>query len=157
MNAKDTAAKAARPKTGDIRHAIPRDFADLPQDYVGLCKLFLPRSIRNQADYDATVAIAELLAGHDLSPEQEDYFDTLSTLIEAYDAQHVKWRKVSGLRLLKSLLEEGDLSGADLSRILGVSRLLGPMILRGEREITAAHARALGEHFRMNPGAFIVA
>jgi hypothetical protein len=30
------------------------------------------------------------------------------------------------------------------------------MILRGDREITAAHARALGTHFHLNPGAFIV-
>jgi antitoxin component HigA of HigAB toxin-antitoxin module len=133
----------------------PREFAALPKDYIGLCCIFLPRRIQDQEEYDATVAMAELMAGHDLSPDQEDYFDTLSTLIEAYDAGRVEWERVSGLQLLKSILEEGNLSGADLSRILGVSRMLGPMILRGEREITASHARILGEYFHVRPGAFI--
>ena len=29
------------------------------------------------------------------------------------------------------------------------------MILRGEREITAEHARVLGKHFALSPGTFI--
>jgi antitoxin component HigA of HigAB toxin-antitoxin module len=130
-------------------------FAELPRDYAGLCDVLTPRCIRDKADYGNTVEVTDVLAGHELSPDQEDYFDTLCTLIEAYDAPRVKWGKVSGLRLLKYVLAEASLSGADLSRILGVSRMLGPMILRGEREITAAHARALGQRFHMNPGAFI--
>ena len=48
-----------------------------------------------------------------------------------------------------------ELNGADVSRILGVSRHLGPMILRGERAITANHAPALGAHFDLSAGVFI--
>jgi HTH-type transcriptional regulator/antitoxin HigA len=132
-------------------------FGELPRDYLGLCGVLPPRRIRDKADYANTVEVAEAMAVHEqeFSKDQEDYFDVLCTLIEAYDAEHVKWEKVSGIRLLKFLLDEGNLSGADLSRILGASRLLGPMILRGEREVTAAHARTLGAYFHMNPGAFI--
>ena len=132
-------------------------FGELPRDYAGLCGVFTPRRIHDKADYENTVEVADAMAVHaeEFSKDQEDYFDVICTLIEAYDAERVKWRKVSGLRFLKYLLEEAGMNGADLSRILGVSRLLGPMILRGEREITAAHARALGEHFHMNAGAFI--
>ena len=67
----------------------------------------------------------------------------------------MSWRKVGGLEMLRHLIETHELSGADLAGILGVSRNLGPMILRGEREITAAHARALGAHFALSPGVFI--
>ena len=67
----------------------------------------------------------------------------------------VEDEKVSALRLLRYLVEEHAMSGAGLSRLLGASRQLGPMILRGEREITAAHARALGTHFGLPAGAFI--
>ena len=130
-------------------------FAELPCDYAGLCGVLTPRLIHDKADYENTVEVAEVMAGHDLTRDQEDYFDTLCTLIEAHDAGRVQWEKVSGLRLLKYVLGEAGLGGADLSRILGASRTLGPMILRGEREITAAHARALGAYFHMNPGAFI--
>ena len=31
----------------------------------------------------------------------------------------------------------------------------GPMLLRGERSLTAHHARLLGEHFEVDPGVFI--
>jgi HTH-type transcriptional regulator/antitoxin HigA len=131
-------------------------FAELPRDYSSLCGILTPRRIRDAADYASTVEVTDLMAGHDLNADQEDYFDTLCTLIEAYDAEHVKWKKVKPLKLLKYLLEENDLTGADLSRILGASsRHLGPMILRGERQITAEHARSLGARFHVRAGAFI--
>ena len=132
-------------------------FADMPKDYEALCRLHLPRPIRDKADYDNTVEFADPFAGFEdsMTADQEDYFDLLCTLIEAWDKEHVKWPKISGLRMLKYLLENHGMNGADLSRLLGVSRQLGPMILRGDREITAAHARVLGKHFALDPGAFI--
>ena len=70
-------------------------------------------------------------------------------------AQPAGARGVAPLELLKHLLAENDMGGADLSRLLGGSRQLGPMILRGERSITAEHARKLGARFALDPGAFI--
>jgi len=29
------------------------------------------------------------------------------------------------------------------------------MLLRGDRNITAAHARTFGQHFKLDPGAFL--
>ena len=132
-------------------------FPDLPKDYEALCRVFLPRPIRDKTDYASTVEIADAMAlwNEEFTSDQEDYFDLLCTLIEAWDKEHVKWPKVGPLRLLKHLLENNRMSGADLSRLLGASRTLGPMILRGEREITAEHARILAKRFVMNPGAFI--
>ena len=81
------------------------------------------------------------------------------TRVELGDANFrgVDFRNVNlgGANLSEAFLGEANLSGADLSRLLGVSRQLGPMILRGEREITAAHARILGKRFALSPGAFI--
>jgi HTH-type transcriptional regulator/antitoxin HigA len=132
-------------------------FADLPRDYAALCRLHLPRPIRDKADYDNTLEITEAFAGYEaaMNGDQEDYFDLLCTLIEAWEAKHVKWAKVSPLKLLAHLLEEHGMNGSDLSRLLGASRQLGPMILRGERSITAEHARALGAHFGLPAGTFI--
>ncbi len=133
-------------------------FAGLPKNYEGLCRRFLPRPIRDQHDYASTLEMARSLAGYEdeMTADQEDYFDILCTLLEAWDREHVTWPKVSGLELLKHLLDNNGLTGADLSRLLGAtSPRLGPMILRGERRITAAHARRLGEHFCLEPGAFL--
>ncbi|MFV0336720.1 MAG: hypothetical protein ACK5LK_00545 [Chthoniobacterales bacterium] len=41
------------------------------------------------------------------------------------------------------------------SRILNASRHLGPMILRGERRITADHARLLSKYFAVDVGLFL--
>jgi HTH-type transcriptional regulator/antitoxin HigA len=132
-------------------------FAKLPTDYAGLCGVLTPRPIRDKTDYENTVEVTDAMAVHaeHFSADQEDYFDVLCTLIEAWDAEHVRWPKLKPLKLLKHLLAERDQGGADLSRLLGASRQLGPMILRGDREITAEHARTLGKHFGLPAGAFI--
>lgn len=133
-------------------------FAELPRDYAGLCGVLTPRLIRDRTDYANIVEIADAMAVHaaQFSTDQEDYFDLLCALLERWDAEHVKWRKLKPADLLRQLAEDHGLSGADVSRIVGASsRHLGAMILRGERQITAAHARKLGEWFKLDPGAFI--
>jgi HTH-type transcriptional regulator/antitoxin HigA len=59
------------------------------------------------------------------------------------------------LDVLKHLLVEHGLNGADLSRILGGSRNLGSMIMRGDRNLTLAHIRKLAAHFKVSPELFI--
>ncbi len=132
-------------------------FAQLPADFAGLCGVLTPRPIRDKADYANTVEVTDAMALHadDFSTDQEDYFDVLCTLIEAYEAQHIKWPRVAPRKLLTHLLAEHGETAADLSRLLGSSRALGAMILRGERAITADHARILGKHFGIGAGAFI--
>jgi HTH-type transcriptional regulator/antitoxin HigA len=144
-------------KTPTIRSRNKLRFADLPHDYEGLCRLHLPRPIHDKAEYRNTLEIAEMFAGFaaEMTPEQTDYFNLLATLLEGWEKANVKWRDIPPIKLLKHLLAENGLSGADLSRLLGASRQLGPMILRGERSITAEHARKLGARFCLEPGAFI--
>ena len=133
-------------------------FAGMPRDYAGLCALLTPRRLRDKTDYNNTLEVVDAMAVHAeaFTKDQEDYFDTLFTLLEVYEAEHVKLKKVAPLKLLQSLCEEHRLSGADLSRILGAStRRLGALILSGQRAITADHARALRKHFHLPVGMFI--
>lgn len=136
----------------------PLAFAAMPKDYDSLCRMFMPRPIHDQTDYDNTAEVADAFAGFEqsMTRDQVDYFDLLCTIIENHERAHAKWPHVSGLQVLQHLCEENDISGAELSRILGTrSRMLGAMILRGERAITAEHARALGKRFHLPPGIFI--
>ena len=91
-----------------MKKAIPPiRFADLPGDYAGLCRRHLPRPIRDRVDYQNTTEITDTMAGHDLTPDQEDYFDLLGSLIEDYDREHLprSARKINGLaRVLKQAL-----------------------------------------------------
>jgi len=130
-------------------------FDSLPRDYAGLCHLLMPRTIHDRVKYENTVETAEAFAGFEkrMNQDQTDYFELLCALIEDYEEAASPER--TPLQMLEHLLAENGLSAADLSRVLGSHRTLGPMILRGERSITAEHARALGRHFGLPAGVFI--
>lgn len=133
------------------------NFNAMPKDYAGLCSVFLPRPIHDKTSYENTVEIADAFAGLEdrMTDDQNDYFDLLCDLIEKWEKATVPATKIRSLALLKHLLQEHGLAGADLSRILGRSSSLGPMILRGERKITADHAVRLGKHFGLRPDVFL--
>ena len=132
-------------------------FAGLPSTYSELCGLHLPRPIHDEMEYKTTLDLAGVFAGFEdhMTPDQSDYFDLLTSVLADWEAARSEWREASPLQILRGLLEEHSMSGADLSRLLGSSRQLGPMILRGDRSITADHARKLGKHFCLPAGTFV--
>ena len=71
-----------------------------------------------------------------------------------HDETQVGVRGIRGVDVLCSLMEDHAMSGADLSRLLGASRSLGPMILRSDRNLTTEHARVLSARFQVDPGVF---
>jgi antitoxin component HigA of HigAB toxin-antitoxin module len=133
------------------------EFARLPKDYAGLCRILAPRPIHDKVDYENVTEITDAMAGHKLTPDQEDYFDLLCRLIEDYEKEHAQLdtSKVTGLDALQHLLEAHDMSAADLARLLGVHRTLGAMILRGERRLTLAHVHTLAKHFSVSADLFL--
>jgi antitoxin component HigA of HigAB toxin-antitoxin module len=133
------------------------EFAKLPKDYAGLCRLLTPSPIRDKVDFENVTEITDALAGHKLTADQEDYFDLLCRLIEDYEKERAQLgtSKVTGLEALQHLLEAHDWSAADLARLLGVHRTLGAMILRGERQLTLAHVRTLAKHFSVSADLFL--
>ncbi len=133
------------PQSSAASQTLPsRDsFAVLPKDHTGLCQRYVPRPLHDAADY-ATVrqAIEPLLGFEDrLNVDQADYLEAVSSFIEAYDQTRVKWPKGKPLEMLRFLLEQHDLSAADLSRVLGSDRSLGSKLLRGDRRLTVDHIR----------------
>ena len=132
-------------------------FSDLPKDFQGLCSVHTPRPIHDGADYENTAELIDIMVlwNKEFTRDQDDYFELLVTLIEHYDSEHTHFPEVSPLEIIKTLFADHGLSGSDLARILGTSRQHGAMILRGERSITADHARLLGAHFKISPGVFL--
>jgi HTH-type transcriptional regulator / antitoxin HigA len=131
-------------------------FELLPKDYAGLCKRLMPRPIRDKVDFENVTEIADAMAGHKLTPDQSDYFDLLCRLIGDYEQEHLARPKGSGLDALRHLLDEHGMAAADLSRLLGVHRTLGAMILRGERKLTVDHVRTLSLHFGVTSDLFLL-
>jgi len=135
-------------------HAII-EFAGLPKDYAGLCRILPPRPIHDQAEFQNVLEITHAMAGHRLRPDQEDYFDLLCRLIEDYEKERVDAPKVTGLEALQHLLDAHSMTAADLARLLEVHRTLGAMILRGQRNLTLNHVRTLARHFGVSADLFL--
>ena len=133
------------------------EFAGLPKDYTGLCRMLTPRPIHDKVDFENVAEITDAMAGHKLTADQEDYFDLLCRLIEDYDKEHAQLDtpKATALDALQHLLDANDMSAADLARLLDVHRTLGAMILRGERQLTLAHVRTLAKHFSVSADLFL--
>ena len=131
------------------------EFARLPKDYAGLCRILTPRPIHDKAEFQNVTEITNAMAGHDLTPDQEDFFDLLCRLMADYEKDRVEAPKVTALEALEHLLDAHRMSAADLARLLRVHRTLGAMILRGERKLTLNHVRTLARHFGVTADVFL--
>ena len=129
---------------------------ELPKTYAELVALHAPRPIHDEVSYDNTVQIVDALAGHRLNKDQDDFLEILSQQIEAYENEHLRPpRKVTGLELLRFILEENDLTGDDLAELLEVDRSVAYKILKGARNLTADHIRKLCERFLISADALL--
>lgn len=139
-----------------VRQAIALDVREFPGRYADLVGLFPPHVIRDEADYDAVIALLDkLLARPRRTKGQTEYFETWSVLVAAYEAEHHAIDDdVSGLDALKHLLAENDMTASDLGELLG-NRSLGSKILRGERELSKTHLRMLADRFKVDAGLFL--
>jgi len=137
--------------------AVAESLSALPKDYTGLCQRYVPRPLHDAADYAAARRAIEPLLGFEerLTADQVDYLEAVSSFIEAYDRVRVKWPKGTPLDTLKFLLAQHEMSAADLSRVLGGDRSMGPKLLRGERRLTVDHLRTLARHFHIEPGVLL--
>ena len=133
------------------------EFAQLPKDYAGLCRMLTPRPIHDKVELENVTEITDAMAGHKLTPDQDDYLDLLCRLIEDYEKDHAQLdtSKVTALDALRHLLDAHDMSAADLARLLDVHRTLGAMILRGERRLTLHHVQTLAQHFGVSADLFL--
>jgi len=80
--------------------------------------------------------------------------ETLSALVEAYDDEHHEVPDVSGVEMLRYLMEEQNLKQTDLSADLG-SQSVESEVLSGKRELNVRQICRLAERFHVAPAAFL--
>jgi len=129
---------------------------NIPEDYADLVGLFMPRPLHDDVDYRNALAVLDAMAGFRMNRDQEDYFEAIATFVEKYEAEHhaIENAKLTTAELIRSLMDEHDMSESDLGRLLG-DRSLGHRVLTGERELSKAHIRVLAKHFRVSPAALL--
>jgi HTH-type transcriptional regulator / antitoxin HigA len=139
-------------RTGNKANPFP---SGIPRTYAELVGVHMPKAIHDRIEFENASEIMSALAGHDLNKDQEEYLDTLSILVDEYDRTHnAQPKKASPLAVLEFLVEEHDISGRELGRILG-NEAIGGFILRGDRHITVEHAKKLGARFSVDPSIFL--
>ncbi len=114
---------------------------------------------RNEKEYDAAVAQLNRLldeVGDNTKAPRYRLIETLSALAEAYDDEHNEVPDVSGVEMLRYLMEEHNLAQADLALAAELgSQSVASEILSGKRELNVRQIRRLAERFHVGPAAFL--
>ena len=138
-------------KTTSHKHAA------LPTTFRDLVHMFPPRVLRDRVDYENTQEMIDRLTSlPKLTPGQDDYLDTLGTLLHAYETEQfsINTSDVDPLDSLRGLMREHSMNASDLGRVLG-HRELGTAILHGRRQLSKANILKLARHFSVSPGLFL--
>ena len=128
----------------------------LPGTFAGLNALHALRPISDKVDFDNAQEVSDQLAVLDRrTRDQDDYLETLSLLIERYELEHaaINTAGLDPVETLRYLMDAHGMTASDLGRVLG-ERSLGAAVLRGDRQLSKAHIRALCAHFGVGPELF---
>lgn len=109
-----------------------------------------------EADYRRISALLDLVVdevGEHESHPLASMMETLGTLVEAYEREHVRELPSSPVTALRLLMDEHGLNQSDLPEV--GSQGVVSEILRGQRQINLRQVRALSERFGVSPAVFI--
>ncbi len=130
----------------------------LPGRFDNLVEIMSPQAIRNDAQYEKTLAMIDrLMTRLKLTQGQGLYLETLVQLVQAYETEHhrIDTSDLRGIDSLRHILAENQMNASDLARVLGVHASMGSKILNGERSLTVDHVRKLSTRFKVRPELFI--
>lgn len=77
------------------------------------------RPIRSEADYEAAIVEIETLMAARAGTPEGDRLDVLSTLVEAYEAEHHPIDAPDPIALVEFVMEQRGLDRADLGEYIG--------------------------------------
>ena len=78
----------------------------------------------------------------------------LGILVCDYEQKHEPMLVLKGIKLLKALMVEAELSEKDLVDIFSPESLVAD-VLNGNRELTATQIQKLADFFHLSPAAFL--
>ena len=116
----------------------------------------LLRKPKNETDYDQLVEALDELTdriGDDESHPLMSLVDIIGDWVEAYDLEHRPMPKVSGVDVLRSVMQEHGLNQSDLPGV-GTQSVVSE-ILSGKRQLNVRQIRWLADHFKVPVEMFI--
>lgn len=122
--------------------------------YINLLAKFPPRPIATPAQYlEFQAEIDRLLDAETIEPEGLEYLNVLGTLVREYEEKHVPMPDLSGIELLKALIDEFNLTFTDLAAIFETESVFTEVI-NGDRPLTVQHIEHLSRKFKVSPSIF---
>ena len=105
---------------------------------------YLIHPIRNQADYDAALALVEPYFDHEPAPDSDAgaHFEALVAVIEAYEARQFPIAPPDPIEAIKFHLEQRGMSVSDLQSMIG-TRSRVHEVLNRKRPLSMAMVRRL--------------
>jgi HTH-type transcriptional regulator / antitoxin HigA len=123
--------------------------------YLELVGAFPLVSIRDDAQlHEALEIVRQLVRKDTLSAAEEAYLGALADLVETYENAHVHIPPTSGVEALRYLMEENDLSQADLVPEFGTASIVSE-VLAGKRRLSLTHIQRLATRFGLSADVFI--
>jgi HTH-type transcriptional regulator / antitoxin HigA len=127
-----------------------------PTVYIDLLTQTIPSVIETEAEYQRLLALTESLHfKKDRTLEEKKIYKLLVTLIELYESEQYSMPASSPAEILQHIMESSGLKQTDLAEIIGASSGVVSQIVNGKRTISKAHAKALGQRFKVSPSLFI--
>ncbi len=126
-------------------------------EYLALVRAFPLAHITDDAHLAAAIAHLHLLLDKGeatLSPAEIMYLDALTDLVETYENAHVVIPPVSGVDVVRFLMEQHDLRQSDLALLFGSQSIVSE-VLSGKRRLSISHIRKLAERFHLPADVFI--
>ena len=129
-------------------------FTAEPLSYIELLQKFPPRPIKSEADLLVVQEVIDaLLDSADMTAEQQDYINVLGILVHEYEEKHISIPDLSGVDLLKALIDEFGLKQKDLIPVFKTESIVSA-ILNGQRKFTVEHIEKLSAFFNVSPSVF---
>lgn len=126
-----------------------------PEDYMALVRTFPLASIRDDAHLDeAIIMMNRLTTGRARSAGEDMYLRALADLIETYENVHVHIPPISGIELVRYLMDEHGLQQRDMTPLFGTASIVSE-VLSGKRPLAFAHIKRLSERFGLPLDAFV--
>jgi HTH-type transcriptional regulator / antitoxin HigA len=115
-----------------------------------------PHPIHSDTDADRVRAeVQALVRTYPQSAGQEEYLSLLSQLLTAWESETVSPPSIPGVEVLRSLLEDNELTQSALVGPVFASPGIVSEILSGKRRLTLGHIRKLATFFHTSPAIFL--
>jgi HTH-type transcriptional regulator/antitoxin HigA len=134
----------------------PSPASDGSERYLELVREFPLRPVRSDAELGRAIAMIDRLSDlESLAPEEADYLEVLSDLVETYESEHDPEPAVSAADMLRHLIEAKGVPQVKVAADTGVSESTISEILAGKRAVSRKAMLAFADYFRVEPVVFL--